>query len=598
MGSGRDADQHQWSMMVETDGSASDHHRPGRTHSLPLFAAQHLDAAWVRYEQWSGGRAHSLQCILVLALLASNVGLWLASTTRSISFSNPGPVPCTPDEAGAIFFDSRRRRFVGCDGAHWSSLAFCCAPSQPDPPLLSRDRNRDGGSLRLQWVAPQANGSPVSTYSVTVLGTAAPYNTSRPTEVCRGWALWCTVQHIDPKESYSFVLRAHAAGGDSEPSLPARLQPAPTPVSFEAVDDGDCTFGARDELLLRLSGPTDRGGHHVGEQLSPEALRAMLQLVGPGDAGWVGSASSSPSPSPSSSLSWPPPPPPSGRRQLTGILRLDQYHASADTTAVAERRSELDALVASLNGSWASSDTLRLTLGSADAPPPVEAYTQRLALQLLPEGGISAPAPAVSLPASGASPMLALPGCFAEGFEGERLARWAVEATDPASYHFGLDAGVVHSGRHALRMQGGRGGQYDGLVSLLPPRSRPTSVSFWLRADTAANVGYLALGGNTATSPTAVFFHLKPDGTAGLLASDGGWHAGRYRLEQWLHVTVWLDWARRTAQLWLDGALVADEVAFVTRGVESIEALHLFNSDLGTVWVDDLTVALPPRLQK
>ena len=62
-------------------------------------------------------------------------------------------------------------------------------------------------------------------------------------------------------------------------------------------------------------------------------------------------------------------------------------------------------------------------------------------------------------------------------------------------------------------------------------------------------MGYLALGGSTATSPTAVFFHMKPDGTAGLLASDGGWHAGRYRLEQWLHVTIWLDWAPRTAQL-------------------------------------------------
>ena len=88
---------------------------------------------------------------------------------------------------------------------------------------------------------------------------------------------------------------------------------------------------------------------------------------------------------------------------------------------------------------------------------------------------------------------------------------------------------------------------------------------------------------------------MHTSSSAGLLASDGGWHAGRYRLEQWLHVAIGLDWAPRTAQLWLDGALVADEVAFVTQGVESIEALHLFNSDYGTVWVDDLTVALPPR---
>ena len=189
-------------------------------------------------------------------------------------------------------------------------------------------------------------------------------------------------------------------------------------------------------------------------------------------------------------------------------------------------------------------------------------------MRLLPEGGLSVAAPSLSLPASGASPLLALPHCFAEGFEGNRgLEGWVVEAADPSTYAQPLLDARAHSGAHALRLAGGRGSSFDGLSAAHLPGRRPTRVSCYLRAAALANVGYLTLGGATLDE-SVVFFHLKPDGTAGLLSADGGWHSGRFQVRAipdpdpdpipnggwhsgrfqvgaWLHVVIELDWAVR-----------------------------------------------------
>jgi len=189
-------------------------------------------------------------------------------------------------------------------------------------------------------------------------------------------------------------------------------------------------------------------------------------------------------------------------------------------------------------------------------------------VRLLPEGGLSVAAPSLSLPASGASPVLSLPHCFAEGFEGNRgLEGWVVEAADPSTYAQPLLDERAHSGAHALRLAGGRGSSFDGLSAAHLPGRRPTRVSCYLRAAALANVGYLTLGGATLDE-SVVFFHLKPDGTAGLLSADGGWHSGRFQVGAipdpdpnpnpnggwhsgrfqvgaWLHVVIELDWAVR-----------------------------------------------------
>ena len=57
-----------------------------------------------------------------------------------------------------------------------------------------------------------------------------------------------------------------------------------------------------------------------------------------------------------------------------------------------------------------------------------------------------------------------------------------------------------------------------------------------------------------------------------------------------MHVVIELDWAARASRLWLDGEVVAEGVSFVSR-VAAVDALHLFNSDAGTVWWDDITIA-------
>ena len=101
--------------------------------------------------------------------------------------------PCNSETAGTIFFDTAERRFKGCDGSYWSSLAFCCAPGRPEPPRLSRHTADKRTSLKLSWSAPQARGSPVSSYSLS-----ASRNASAPFDVCRGPTLSCTVTEIDP----------------------------------------------------------------------------------------------------------------------------------------------------------------------------------------------------------------------------------------------------------------------------------------------------------------------------------------------------------------------------------------------------------------
>ena len=102
-------------------------------------------------------------CLLVLVL--SNAAIWLwhvpgHSITPLIIRPLASENPCTSETAGTIFFDTAERRFKGCDGSYWSSLAFCCAPGQPEPPRLSRHTADRRTSIKLSWSPPEARGSP------------------------------------------------------------------------------------------------------------------------------------------------------------------------------------------------------------------------------------------------------------------------------------------------------------------------------------------------------------------------------------------------------------------------------------------------------
>ena len=46
----------------------------------------------------------------------------------------------------------------------------------------------------------------------------------------------------------------------------------------------------------------------------------------------------------------------------------------------------------------------------------------------------------------------------------------------------------------------------------------------------------------------------------------------------------------RRADLWLDGALVANNVGFASKAAQRAEQVHLFSFDPGTVWWDDIAI--------
>ena len=85
---------------------------------------------------------------------------------------------------------------------------------------------------------------------------------------------------------------------------------------------------------------------------------------------------------------------------------------------------------------------------------------------------------------------------------------------------------------------------------------------------------------------------VQPDGTAGLRSSSGEWVSGAYSPLQWLHVRIDIEWPYRRAHLWLDGAPVANPVAFASDDALDADSIHLFNVDQGVVWWDDVVISL------
>lgn len=124
-------------------------------------------------------------------------------------------------------------------------------------------------------------------------------------------------------------------------------------------------------------------------------------------------------------------------------------------------------------------------------------------------------------------------------------------------------------------------------LSLSLSRSPPVG----LRLDLPLQVGYFTLGGSS-TEASVLFFHLRADGSAGLVSSTGTWHGGPYTTLEWLHVEITIEWAYRRADLWLDGVLAASGVAFASSAAQRADEVHLFSFDPGTVWWDDIAVRL------
>ena len=232
-------------------------------------------------------------------------------TLRATTASAVQDVPCTEVTTGTIVFDSVDRIFKGCDGNVWSQLAFCCAPDQPEPPRLwidPPDELRDC-PVALRWDAPVAHGSPVSEYilrvtrgppslpagSDSVRRTTSGQTAADSSIVYRGERLGGCVSGLDPHSSHWFTLTAHAVGGDSLPSEPVELLPAPAPTSLVAVEaDGEvpCQLSAGDALLIGFDRPTNCPGgsganHSIVPSAEVERLLSFSIAVGPMHGRWV-----------------------------------------------------------------------------------------------------------------------------------------------------------------------------------------------------------------------------------------------------------------------------------------------------------------------
>jgi len=489
------------------------------------------------------GQAGVLYCILAPPppVPPNAESLWRAGWAATVGTFGL----CTPEEKGELHFDVKANAFVGCDGRAWSKLAFCCAPERPDAPELSLmpvSASSNPNALRVMWTPPAARGSPVISYSLHLVSDKTssdmPVSDGELCQlgrvVCEGMQLSCIVNELNTSVSHTLWLVAHAPGGSSQASPPVTLHPAPRPVSLIATDNGDCSFGPDDTLELQFNLPTNRAFADA-EQRRLEVADVILE--------------------------------PDTVATLLGF----------------------SAGVGPMRGRWNSLGT-KLTLWLdpmlAKAAPSGDIYLAEMRVRLKPEGRVMVMPPGVSLAADTWSPPLVVPGCFVDGFEVGML-RWFAEASDPESYNISVDAITQHSGRRALRIEGGNGGQFDGLTARLP-LSSPRGVSCWVRTSVAANVGYLALGG-PSLHESVVFFHLRPTGQAGLLSANGYFQGGNYSIGRWLHIELSLDWERRTADLRLDGNLVASHVGFVS-GAHDARMIHIFNSDTGVVWWDDFVV--------
>ncbi len=454
--------------------------------------------------------------------------LQLSDVSVSLWKGGDGGSACTPAHAGAIYFSTAQKSFVGCDGSGWNRLAFCCAPSRPDPPSIALAHPPGGGDggggggegaeceIRLSWRSPAANGSPVTDFSLQVGLVERTSST-----VYRGPELTACVGGLNASVSQWFSVRAHAAGGTSEPSRAVELQPAPSPLSFRVDDDGDCELGPADEMRIAFDRPTD--------------CAATLGASGGGGSGCAANATLTPA-------------------QLRRLLGFS-YPIGVP-----------------LSGHWRAPDLLVLRMADAHARTVDDVFPQLCGVSLRRSGGLVVAPPALSLAAGGESPPLAVSNCLLEGFEGARGASigpaWFLEGDDVGAYTVAADERVKRSGRQSLRLRGGSAGGFDGLRSVLPPGSRPRRLSFWLRSETAANVGYLTLGG-ASIKESILYFHLKPDGTAGLLSSTGAWEGGPYEARTWLHVRIDINWGFRTTKLWLDGEAVATDVSFASADAQA-----------------------------
>ncbi|MFW6597988.1 Ig-like domain-containing protein [Propionibacteriaceae bacterium Y2011] len=141
-------------------------------------------------------------------------------------------------------------------------------PDQPGTPRRVQVSNRQAV---INWTAPEANGSPITGYTVTATGGGAT-----TTQACT--TTTCTITDLTNDVGYTFTVVATNAHGDSEPSSPSAVitpdvrPEAPTSASAKFGDkqlqlswaEARTEGSAVQEYEIELSGPNGLERRTVG----------------------------------------------------------------------------------------------------------------------------------------------------------------------------------------------------------------------------------------------------------------------------------------------------------------------------------------------
>lgn len=142
--------------------------------------------------------------------------------------------------------------------------------------------------------------------------------------------------------------------------------------------------------------------------------------------------------------------------------------------------------------------------------------------------------------------------------------------------------------------QAGSSAFYEGTFAMFPS-GQPDYISFRMRTSiTNSANGYVVIGDNNTTADNGVIFcyfnstsELRFYGTTGQnfpIVAD-----------QWYHVEVQnIDWAARTSDIYLNGALILTAWPFRSASATTIDRIHLFNLNAGTAMYDEIIIGAQP----
>ena len=170
---------------------------------------------------------------------------------------------------------------------------------------------------------------------------------------------------------------------------------------------------------------------------------------------------------------------------------------------------------------------------------------------------------------------------FAENFEDGNFLGWDDNGGD---YIRAVTNATAAAGLNSFTLIGGNQTHYDGVSHSLPDL-KPARVEFHVRASSASLAGgYVVLRSGVQM---VAFFYMNDLGEMGIYEDVGGWHAAPYQAEKWYQVTLQLNWANRSMDYYVDGALIEAGIPFRSSTAASLSDVYLYNFHATQSWWDE-----------